>query len=74
MATPPTDALKIVVEGQKWTWLFTYPNGHVDSELHVPVLPLLTRPAGKHWVLGSSRVGLFKPWLASTLVMVAVSG
>jgi cytochrome c oxidase subunit 2 len=36
MATPPQDAYKISVEGQKWSWLFTYPNGHVDSELHVP--------------------------------------
>ncbi|UCG33705.1 MAG: cytochrome c oxidase subunit II [Phycisphaerales bacterium] len=36
LATPPVDAYKIVVEGQKWSWLFTYPNGHVDSELHVP--------------------------------------
>jgi len=37
MATPPEDAYRISVEGQKWSWLFTYPNGHVDSELHVPV-------------------------------------
>jgi len=37
MATPPKDAYRILVEGQKWSWLFTYPNGHVDSELHVPV-------------------------------------
>jgi cytochrome c oxidase subunit 2 len=37
MATPPADAYQIVVEGQKWSWLFTYPNGHVDSVLHVPV-------------------------------------
>ncbi len=37
MATPPVDAYKIVVEGQKWSWMFTYPNGHVDSDLHVPV-------------------------------------
>lgn len=36
-ATPPDDAFRIVVEGQKWSWLFTYPNGHVDPELHVPV-------------------------------------
>ncbi len=37
MATPPDDAYKIAVEGQKWSWMFTYPNGHVDSDLHVPV-------------------------------------
>jgi cytochrome c oxidase subunit 2 len=36
LATPPVDAYKIAVEGQKWSWSFTYPNGHVDSELHVP--------------------------------------
>ena len=22
---------------RKWDWFFTYPNGHVDSDLHVPV-------------------------------------
>ncbi|HUU82639.1 MAG TPA: cytochrome c oxidase subunit II [Phycisphaerae bacterium] len=37
MATPPEDAYRIDVEGQKWSWMFIYPNGHVDSELHVPV-------------------------------------
>ena len=37
MAHPPSGALDIHVLGQKWTWAFTYPNGHVDSELHVPV-------------------------------------
>ncbi len=37
MRTPPKDTLEIHVQGQKWKWLFTYPNGHVDSELHVPV-------------------------------------
>jgi cytochrome c oxidase subunit 2 len=37
MATPPADAQEIAVTGQKWKWLFTYPNGHVDDELHVPV-------------------------------------
>jgi len=37
MATPPTNAFQVNVTGQKWKWLFTYPNGHVDEELHVPV-------------------------------------
>ncbi len=37
MASPPADALQINVNGQKWHWMFTYPNGHVDNELHVPV-------------------------------------
>jgi len=37
LRTSPRDALEIHVQGQKWKWLFTYPNGHVDSDLHVPV-------------------------------------
>jgi cytochrome c oxidase subunit 2 len=35
--TPPANAYEIQVTGQKWKWLFTYPNGHVDQDLHVPV-------------------------------------
>ncbi len=35
--TPPANAYEISVTGQKWKWLFTYPNGHVDENLHVPV-------------------------------------
>ncbi len=35
--TPERNALDIRVLGQKWVWAFTYPNGHVDSELHLPV-------------------------------------
>jgi len=35
--TPPANAYEILVTGQKWKWLFTYPNGHVDENLHVPV-------------------------------------
>jgi cytochrome c oxidase subunit 2 len=35
--TPPDDAYSIQVTGQKWAWLFTYPNGYVDKDLHVPV-------------------------------------
>ena len=37
MATPPGNAYEVQVEGQKWSWTFTYPNGYVDSNLHVPV-------------------------------------
>jgi cytochrome c oxidase subunit 2 len=37
MSTPPANAYEILVEGQKWNWSFTYPNGYVDSNLHVPV-------------------------------------
>ncbi len=37
MATPPADAYKIEVLGHKWSWEFTYPNGHADADLHVPV-------------------------------------
>jgi cytochrome c oxidase subunit 2 len=37
MATPPANAYEITVEGQKWKWSFTYPNGYVDENLHVPV-------------------------------------
>lgn len=37
MAYPPGDSLDIYVNAKKWSWSFTYPNGHVDNELHVPV-------------------------------------
>jgi cytochrome c oxidase subunit 2 len=37
LATPPQNAYEIQVTGQKWNWLFTYPNGVVDGQLHVPV-------------------------------------
>lgn len=35
--TPPANAYEIQVTAQRWKWLFTYPNGHVDENLHVPV-------------------------------------
>jgi cytochrome c oxidase subunit II len=35
--TPPRDALEIRATGQKWRWLFTYPNGLTDDILHVPL-------------------------------------
>jgi cytochrome c oxidase subunit 2 len=37
IATPPANAYEILVNGQKWNWSFTYPNGYVDANLHVPV-------------------------------------
>lgn len=37
MSTPPQNAYEIQVLGQKWNWSFTYPNGYVDAQLHVPV-------------------------------------
>jgi cytochrome c oxidase subunit 2 len=37
MTTPPSNAYEIQVTGQKWNWAFTYPNGYIDSNLHVPV-------------------------------------
>jgi cytochrome c oxidase subunit 2 len=33
----PPRAYEIRVIGKKWSWLFKYPNGYVDEELHVPV-------------------------------------
>jgi cytochrome c oxidase subunit 2 len=36
MSTPPQNAYEVQVLGQKWKWLFTYPNGVVDENLHVP--------------------------------------
>ena len=32
----PRNAYEVDVTGQKWKWLFTYANGHVDEDLHVP--------------------------------------
>jgi len=37
MSTPPANAYEILVDAQKWNWSFTYPNGYVDADLHVPV-------------------------------------
>ena len=37
MTTPPANAYEVIVEGQKSNWSFTYPNGYVDENLHVPV-------------------------------------
>lgn len=37
MTTPPGDSYQVQVTAQKWSWLFSYPNGVTDGELHVPV-------------------------------------
>jgi cytochrome c oxidase subunit 2 len=37
MDTPPANATQIIATGYKWYWLFQYPNGHVDRELHLEV-------------------------------------
>jgi cytochrome c oxidase subunit 2 len=37
MATPPENSYEVLVTGQRWKWLFTYPNGYVDENLHVPL-------------------------------------
>jgi len=36
MSVPPQNAYEIRVTAMKWQWLFTYPNGWVDAELHAP--------------------------------------
>jgi cytochrome c oxidase subunit 2 len=35
MYTPLSDPYEIIVTGQKWKWLFTYPNGYIDENLHI---------------------------------------
>jgi cytochrome c oxidase subunit 2 len=35
LRTAPKDAVEIIATGSRWQWAFKYPNGHVDSELHV---------------------------------------
>ncbi len=37
MRQPPDDSYEVQVTAKKWSWSFTYPNGHVDNNLHVPV-------------------------------------
>jgi len=36
LSLTPRDAYEVQVTAQKWSWQFTYPNGHVDGVLHVP--------------------------------------
>ncbi|MFQ5663168.1 MAG: M14 metallopeptidase family protein [Terriglobia bacterium] len=37
----------------------------LSSELHVPIRPLAKPPTGKAYRVRATRVGLFKPWIAS---------
>jgi cytochrome c oxidase subunit 2 len=37
MRSAPDDAYEIQVVGKKWNWSFIYANGHIDSDLHVPL-------------------------------------
>lgn len=37
MRQPPDNSYEIQVTAKKWSWSFTYPNGHVDNNLHVPI-------------------------------------
>lgn len=35
-SVPPAESYEINVTAQKWSWTFSYPNGIVSNELHVP--------------------------------------
>ncbi len=37
----------------------------IATELHLPITSLSSPPSGKHLRVGPSRVGLYKPWVAS---------
>jgi len=37
MGQAPGNSYEIQVVARKWSWEFTYPNGHLDNNLHVPV-------------------------------------
>lgn len=37
MSIAPPNAYEIQVTASMWNWSFTYPNGHVNNELHIPV-------------------------------------
>lgn len=36
LRTPPENSYEIQVIAKKWNWAFVYPNGVIDSNLHVP--------------------------------------
>ena len=36
MSVPPAEGREILVTAEKWKFTFTYPNGYVDENLHVP--------------------------------------
>lgn len=52
IATPPDDAYEVLVQAQKWSWSFKYPNGAFspDGKLHVPagvpIRVVLSVPSG----------------------------
>jgi cytochrome c oxidase subunit II len=37
MRLPPREHYEIEVVGRQWSWMFKYGNGHIDTDLHVPV-------------------------------------
>jgi cytochrome c oxidase subunit 2 len=37
MDVAPANSYDITVTGRMWSWAFTYPNGVVDDQLHIPV-------------------------------------
>ena len=37
MRLPPREHYEIKVVARQWSWMFKYGNGHVDTDLHVPV-------------------------------------
>ncbi len=37
MSVPPAEGRQVLVSAQKWKFTFTYPNGYVDENLHVPL-------------------------------------
>ncbi|WP_417379632.1 cytochrome c oxidase subunit II [Gimesia sp.] len=37
MRTPPAASYEIDVVAKKWVWAFKYPNGWIESELHIPM-------------------------------------
>ncbi len=59
-ATPPANTYEIQVTGQKWNWLFTYPNGYVDGNLHVPVDTPVTLLMGSEDVMHAFYVPEFR--------------
>ena len=37
LRTTPKDSIEVRASGQKWKWIFEYPNGLTDDTLHAPV-------------------------------------
>ncbi|MEE4270088.1 MAG: cytochrome c oxidase subunit II [Thermoanaerobaculales bacterium] len=60
MSTPPANAYEILVEGQKWNWSFIYPNGYIDSNLHVPVNRPVRLVMGSQDVIHSLYIPAFR--------------